>query len=67
MSGISVTTNMSQRIGRPLVHLPPSVTFNLSQLAAGGFGCFGLRLCGVEPNISQNVSSHQRLPDLRIA
>src|SRR6266566_8987649 len=27
-----VTTNMSQRIGRPPVHLPVPVTFNLSQL-----------------------------------
>src|SRR5260221_4855408 len=34
MFGAWVTTNMSQRIGRPLVHLPVPVTFNMSQLAA---------------------------------
>src|SRR5689334_4607119 len=33
MSGASVTTNVSQRISRPLVHLPVPVTFNMSQLA----------------------------------
>ena len=33
MFGIWVTTNMSQRIGRPLVHLPAPVTFNMSQFA----------------------------------
>src|SRR6476469_7447496 len=32
--GAWVTTNVSQRISRPLVHLPVPVTFNLSQLAA---------------------------------
>ena len=32
MFGIWVATNMSQRIGRPLVHLPAPVTFNVSQL-----------------------------------
>ena len=32
MFGAWVTTNVSQRIGRPLVHLPLPVTFNLSQL-----------------------------------
>jgi len=30
----SVTMNMSQRIGRPLVHLPAPVTFNVSQLGS---------------------------------
>src|SRR5438309_10237056 len=34
MFGASVTTNVSQRIGRPLVHLPVPVTFNLSQLGS---------------------------------
>ncbi len=28
-----VTTNMSQRIGSPIVYLPARVTFNVSQLA----------------------------------
>src|ERR1041385_4315270 len=32
MFAIWVTTIMSQRISRLLVHLPPSVTFNMSQL-----------------------------------
>src|ERR1035441_5001185 len=31
---IWVTTNRSQRIGGPLVHLPAPVTFNMSQLVA---------------------------------
>ena len=31
---VRVTMNMSQRIGRLLVHLPATVTFNLSQLEA---------------------------------
>jgi hypothetical protein len=29
--------NMSQRIGRPLVHLPVPVTFNVSQLGSRSF------------------------------
>ena len=34
MFGAGVTTNVSQRIGRPLVHHPAPVTFNLSQLGS---------------------------------
>ena len=30
--------NISQRIGKPLVHLPPKVTFNVSQLAPAASG-----------------------------
>jgi len=40
MFGSSVTMNMSQRIGRPLVHLPPKVTSNLSQLGQKPFATF---------------------------
>ena len=47
--GISVTTNMSQRIARLPVHRPASVTFNLSQL--GG----KIRNKGSEFFLSPNV------------
>src|SRR5580765_2624599 len=40
--GAWVTTNVSQRISRPLVHLPVPVTFNLSQLAIASTSLFNL-------------------------
>src|SRR6185312_16318882 len=42
MFAIWVTTIMSQRISRPLVHFPASVTFNMSQLDTMSNGLMNL-------------------------
>src|SRR5437016_12946949 len=45
--GAWVTTNVSQRISRPLVHLPVPVTFNMSQLGTS-MALFSL-FCLIDP------------------
>src|SRR5712675_3300415 len=55
MFGASVTTNMSQRIGRPLVHLPVRVTFNVSQL-----GCpSALEVGCLSPSVYNSLPMNQ--------
>jgi RNA polymerase sigma-70 factor, ECF subfamily len=61
MFGTWVTTNMSQRIGRPLVHLPPTVTFNTSQLGCAlQISCNILTLAAELHRVQTNTDNQEQ-------